>query len=212
MEKHKSGTDLVAAAQYKGRSPELISWTDTRESKSSMVMSWKPNGETTSKLVHRIPKIIQKFWTCLPNFNKLGRDVQDMAKHCTEMTTPGVPPIIAAPYHAAPKARKLQEDGNQRNAAHERYRICTVRVGITDQICTEREHIARTLYRLQKAECCDCQEHPPNQRMDEYLDSLGEVHIFRTLNASYGYWQIKIDDPDKDKTTFTSHHGQYRFL
>lgn len=43
--------------------------------------------------------------------------------------------------------------------------------------------------------------------MGEYIDSLGEVINFSTLDDNSGYWQIEIDDVDEDKTAFTSHHG-----
>jgi Reverse transcriptase (RNA-dependent DNA polymerase) len=51
----------------------------------------------------------------------------------------------------------------------------------------------------------------PLPRMDDCLDSLGEATIFSTLDANSGYWQLDVADEDKDKTTFTSHRGTYRF-
>lgn len=52
----------------------------------------------------------------------------------------------------------------------------------------------------------------PFQRRPKCSDSLGEAHICMALNASYGYWQFKIDDQDKEKTKFTSHHSLYKLL
>lgn len=48
--------------------------------------------------------------------------------------------------------------------------------------------------------------------MDECIDSLSDATIFTTLEASCGYWKIEIDEADRDKTTFKSHHGLYRFI
>lgn len=48
-------------------------------------------------------------------------------------------------------------------------------------------------------------------RMDEYIDSLGETIIFTTLGANYGYFQVPINDADKNKTTFPCQSGTYRF-
>lgn len=48
--------------------------------------------------------------------------------------------------------------------------------------------------------------------MGQCLDSLGKEHIFSTLDANYEYWQIKLDDCDKEKVTLKSHHGLYRCL
>jgi hypothetical protein len=48
--------------------------------------------------------------------------------------------------------------------------------------------------------------------MDECIDSLGEAAIVTTLDCNSGYWQIQVDQADRDKTTFTSQYGVYRFI
>jgi Reverse transcriptase (RNA-dependent DNA polymerase) len=52
----------------------------------------------------------------------------------------------------------------------------------------------------------------PLPRMDECIDSLGDALVFTTLDCNSGYWQIPVHPGDRDKTTFTSHYGIYRFL
>jgi hypothetical protein len=52
----------------------------------------------------------------------------------------------------------------------------------------------------------------PLPRMDECIDSLGDANVFTTLDCNSGYWQIPVHPEDRDKTTFTSHYGIYRFL
>jgi hypothetical protein len=52
----------------------------------------------------------------------------------------------------------------------------------------------------------------PLPRMDECIDSQVEAAIFTTLDCNSGYWQIPVDPTDRDKTTFTSHCGIYRFI
>jgi hypothetical protein len=47
--------------------------------------------------------------------------------------------------------------------------------------------------------------------MDECIDSLGDATIFSTLDCNGGYWQIPVLPEDRDKTSFTSHEGLYRF-
>ncbi len=51
----------------------------------------------------------------------------------------------------------------------------------------------------------------PLPRMDNCIDSLGDAKIFTTLDCNSGYWQICTYPRDRDKTTFTSHYGTYRF-
>jgi hypothetical protein len=51
----------------------------------------------------------------------------------------------------------------------------------------------------------------PLPRMDECIGTLGDAALFTTLDCNSGYWQIPVDPPDRDKTTYTSHYGTYRF-
>lgn len=48
--------------------------------------------------------------------------------------------------------------------------------------------------------------------MDECILSLGEAQILYTQQADSGYYQIKFEVRDRDKTAFTLHHGLYGFI
>lgn len=48
--------------------------------------------------------------------------------------------------------------------------------------------------------------------MNGSINWIGEAIIFSMLEAKSGYWQIEIDDADKDKPAFTFHYGLYRFV
>jgi len=52
----------------------------------------------------------------------------------------------------------------------------------------------------------------PLPRMDDCIDSLSTAKVFTLLDALWGYWQVPIAEQDRDKTTFTSHMGTYRYL
>jgi hypothetical protein len=52
----------------------------------------------------------------------------------------------------------------------------------------------------------------PLPRMDECIDSLGDATVFTTLDCNSGCWQIPVHPDDRDKTTFNSHSGIYRFI
>jgi hypothetical protein len=47
-------------------------------------------------------------------------------------------------------------------------------------------------------------------RVDDCLDSLGEARYFTTLNANCGYWQIDVNEDDREKTAFTCHQGLHQ--
>jgi len=52
----------------------------------------------------------------------------------------------------------------------------------------------------------------PIPRMDNCLDSIGDATVFSNLDCNSGYWQIPVAAEDREKTTFTSHTGLFRFL
>lgn len=51
----------------------------------------------------------------------------------------------------------------------------------------------------------------PLLRMDEYLDSLGEISVFSALDATPGYQQMPIPKSDRDKASFKCIYGLYQF-
>ena len=51
----------------------------------------------------------------------------------------------------------------------------------------------------------------PLPRIDETLDSLGRSTFFTMLDLAAGYWQIEIDEGDKEKTAFSTAQGHYEF-
>jgi hypothetical protein len=51
----------------------------------------------------------------------------------------------------------------------------------------------------------------PIPRIDTCLDALGGAKYFSTLDLRSGYWQVEIEDSDRDKTAFVTRMGQFRF-
>ena len=51
----------------------------------------------------------------------------------------------------------------------------------------------------------------PLLRMDDCIGSLSHAQVFSMLNAIWYYWQIPIEEEDRNMTTFTSHVGTYRY-
>jgi len=51
----------------------------------------------------------------------------------------------------------------------------------------------------------------PLPRIADCLDALGSASYFSTFDLRSGYFQIGMDDEDKDKTAFLSRRGSFRF-
>lgn len=49
-------------------------------------------------------------------------------------------------------------------------------------------------------------------RMDECINSRGEVQIFSRVDVNFEYRQVKFDERDKSKTASKSPHEHFQFL
>ena len=51
----------------------------------------------------------------------------------------------------------------------------------------------------------------PLPRIDDSLDQLAGAKWFSCLDLNSGYWQVEVDNADREKTTFASRRGLYEF-
>jgi len=51
----------------------------------------------------------------------------------------------------------------------------------------------------------------PLPPINEVFDALGTAKYFSKIDAASGYWQMRVDEDDKEKTAFTTRHGTYEF-
>lgn len=51
----------------------------------------------------------------------------------------------------------------------------------------------------------------PLPRIDNYLDVLGKARFFSTIDLITGYWQILLEEQDKEKTAFSTRNRHLQF-
>ncbi|KAK7926034.1 hypothetical protein WMY93_008344 [Mugilogobius chulae] len=51
----------------------------------------------------------------------------------------------------------------------------------------------------------------PLPRVDDALDALSGSAWFSTMDLQHGYWQVELEDCDREKTAFTTGSGRYHF-
>ena len=51
----------------------------------------------------------------------------------------------------------------------------------------------------------------PIPRIDDTLDTLAGSKYFTTLDLASGYWQVEIEEIDKEKTAFSTRQGHFEF-
>ncbi|KAI4904285.1 hypothetical protein NFI96_007443, partial [Prochilodus magdalenae] len=67
--------------------------------------------------------------------------------------------------------------------------------------------------------CCDyrrlnqvtCKDAYPLPRVEESLDALGNSQLFSTLDLTAGYFQVAVDDTDREKTAVTTPFGLFEW-
>jgi hypothetical protein len=102
----------------------------------------------------------------------------------------------------------------RRNKAHGTYgshRAFQLGVGSAYSVNNKARWIVKICIDYRKLIEVTFRDSDPLPRMDDCLDSLGSATIFTTLDANRGYWQLEVSHEDRDKTSFTSHMGTYRF-
>ena len=51
----------------------------------------------------------------------------------------------------------------------------------------------------------------PLPRIEDIIDALAEAKIFSKFDLTSGYWQLLVDERDRNKLAFTTDKGKYRF-
>lgn len=54
-------------------------------------------------------------------------------------------------------------------------------------------------------------DNEPIPNIEEIMSEIGEAKYFSKIDLSKGYWQIPVDERDKEKTAFVTPEGQYQF-
>ena len=62
-----------------------------------------------------------------------------------------------------------------------------------------------------KLNAVTCRDAYPLPRIDATLDSLAGATYFTTLDLASGYWQVAVEEKDKEKTAFSVPEGHFEF-
>lgn len=85
-------------------------------------------------------------------------------------------------------------------------------MGVTLSLRVEENGTLRFCFACQKINAVTKKYFYPAPCMDGCVESFARAAGFSTSDANSEYWQIKIKEFDRDKTTFTSHQELYHFI
>ena len=125
---------------------------------------------------------------------------------------PGSKPIYQQPYRAGHRPREEERKQVDKMLSQGVIEPYTAEWASPVVLVPKKDGTLRFCIDYRKLNAITIRDSYPIPRMDECIDSLGEATVFTTLDCNSGYWQIPLSEEEKDKTTFTSDMGLYRFL
>ena len=125
---------------------------------------------------------------------------------------PGAKPIHAQPYRAGARAREVERQEIEKMLTQKVIEPASSEWASPIVLVPKSDGSLRFCVDYRRLNAITVPDTYPLPRMDECIDSLGDAAVFTTLDCNSGYWQIPVRPADRDKTTFTSHYGIYRFL
>ena len=137
---------------------------------------------------------------------KLGR-ISTIKHH---IMTSG-PPVASQPYRAGPQSRKLIDAELKRMLQMDVIEPASGPWSAPVVLIPKPDGSIRFCIDYRKLNAVTKNDSYALPRVDDCLDSLGEARYFTTLDANCGYWQIDVNEDDREKTAFTCHKGLCQF-
>jgi Reverse transcriptase (RNA-dependent DNA polymerase) len=131
-------------------------------------------------------------------------------KHQIDLQNNGKP-VYQAPYRAGMQSREIERQEVDSMLKAGVIASATSEWTIPVVLITKTDGSIRFCVDYRKLNAVTVKDSYPLPRMDECLDSLGDAIIFYTLDCNSGYWQIPIEERNRDKTAFVTHCDVHRF-
>jgi hypothetical protein len=134
----------------------------------------------------------------------------DLVKH-TIPVEPGTRPIRQPPHRLGPEKEAIAE--KQVEELLERGLIEPSSAAWSSPVVLVRKKDGgwRFCVDYRRLNAVTLQDAYPIPRIDESLDALAGSKFFSTLDLASGYWQVPLDDEARDKSTFATRGGLWRW-
>src|SRR5207249_600796 len=78
-------------------------------------------------------------------------------------------------------------------------------------VVPKKDHGFRICIDYRKLNSVTTKDSYPLPRIDDTLDKLSNAKYFSALDLMSGYYQLAVDDRDREKTAFITHDGLYQY-
>ncbi|UYV79189.1 hypothetical protein LAZ67_17001439, partial [Cordylochernes scorpioides] len=163
------------------------------------------NKNLSFKEQERLKQILAKYTDLFSS--RLGRT--NLAKH--QIPTEDAKPIKYKPYRVSAKERTIIKDQIDEMLEEGIIRPSSSPWSFPVILVKKRDGKYRFCVDYRKLNEVTVKDVYPIPRIDDVMDSLQGSKYFSAIDLKSGYWQVEIEERDKEKTAFTTAHGLYEF-
>jgi hypothetical protein len=125
--------------------------------------------------------------------------------------TEDVPPIRSRPYSIPPSEQEFIKEELQRMMDNHLIRSSNSPWTSPVVLVRKKNGTLRFCVDYRKLNAITKKDAYPLPRIDEMLNALAGSYWFTTLDLASGYWQVAMNQHDREKTAFVTRYGTYEF-
>jgi hypothetical protein len=166
------------------------------------------NGELSKEERKKVEELLWK-WKSVFASNPLKPGVSGIAKH--QINTGNAKPVNQAPYPTSMKQESVIQEEVSKLIANDIATDSKSPWASPVVLVRKKDGSIRFCVDYRKLNDLTVKDAYPMPKIDDILDTLTGNFYFSTLDCASGYWQIEIDENDREKTAFITKSGLYEF-
>ncbi|UYV81700.1 hypothetical protein LAZ67_20002038, partial [Cordylochernes scorpioides] len=194
-------SNLDACSEIAGK--DEVTSPDVRECLISMIST---DLEETKK--NRLLTCLNEF-SDIFDFEKKSFPVSGEIKH--KIDTSDYPPVRQRPYRVSPAERRVIQSEVEKMMETKIIRPSSSPWASPVILVRKKDGSLRFCVDYRRLNKITKKDVYPLPRIDDALDTLSGSRYFSTMDMRSGYWQIEVDDKDREKTAFITPDGLYEF-
>ncbi|UYV66887.1 hypothetical protein LAZ67_4003240, partial [Cordylochernes scorpioides] len=185
--------------------PAEVNLMEESEQKEHEEPQFQINENLAYKEKEQLKQVLERYEDLFSS--GLGRS--NLAKH--RIDTEGAKPIKHKPYRVSAKEREIIKEQIDEMLRDGIIRPSSSPWSFPVILVKKRDGKYRFCVDYRKLNDVTVKDVYPIPRIDEVLDTLQGSKYFSAIDLKSGYWQVEVEEKDKEKTAFTTAHGLYEF-
>lgn len=157
---------------------------------------------------HRLMELLEQFKDCFSSTSRVGQTPLTKHRIITEETAR---PIRQNPYRVAQKEREAIQQQVEKMLQDDVIQPSNSPWASPVVLVKKKDGSLRFCIDYRKLNHVTKKDVYPLPRIDDSLDRLRHARYFSSMDLKSGYWQIEVDERDREKTAFVTPDGLYEF-